>query len=88
MIRQLVCSVNIYCTFGNFSKSVATNILPNLSTFFSIFCKGVKIFKLSGEIIFGQLIKTFGDFLLVTLLVPNGESLFKNLINFCSRNIC
>ena len=31
------------------------------------FCKGVKIFHISSEIIFGQLIWTFGDFLLVTL---------------------
>ena len=34
-------------------------ILPKFPTFLGIFCKGVKIF--------GQLLKTFGDYLLVTL---------------------
>ena len=33
------------------------------------FCKGVKICNFSGEIIFGQLLWTFGNFLLVTLIV-------------------
>ena len=31
------------------------------------FCKIVKIFHFSREILFGQLLQTFGDFLLVTL---------------------
>ena len=33
------------------------------------FCKGFKNFKFSSEIIFGQLLETFGDFLLVTLVM-------------------
>ena len=36
-------------------------------TFLGNFCKGDKIFNFSSEIIFGELWKTFGDFLLVTL---------------------
>ena len=61
-----VCPVwAIFHTLGNFSKPGAINhqhILGNL-------CKGVKIFHFTREIRrFGQLLKTFGDFLLVTLL--------------------
>ena len=57
----------ISCTLGNFSKSVATIIKPKLSTLLGIFCKGVQIFHFSSEIIFGQLLMTFGNFLLFTL---------------------
>ena len=45
----------IYCTLGNFLKSVATIILPELPTFLGSFCKGVKRFHFSSEMIFGQL---------------------------------
>ena len=34
----------IYCTLGNFSKPVATIILPKLPTFIGNSCKGVKSF--------------------------------------------
>ena len=57
----------VYCTLGNFSKLVASIILPKSPTFLGNFCKGVKIFHFSSGIIFGQLLKTFGGFLLVTL---------------------
>ena len=59
----------IYWTLGNFSKPLATNNLPKSPTFLGNFCKEVKIFNFSREIIFGQRLKTFGNFLLVTLLV-------------------
>ena len=36
--------------------------LPKSSIFFGNFCKGVKIYHFSSEIIFGHLLKTFGDF--------------------------
>ena len=52
---------------GNHSKPVATIILPKLHTLLGNFCKGVKIIHFSSEINFGQLLKTFGDFYLVTL---------------------
>ena len=46
----------IYWILGNFSKSVASIILPKLPTFLGNFCKGVKNFNFSREIIFGQLL--------------------------------
>ena len=52
---------------GIFSKPLATISLPKSPTFFGNLCKGVKIFNFSSDIIFGQPLKTFGDFLLVTL---------------------
>ena len=55
-------------TMGNFSKPVATISLSKSPGFLGNFCKDVKIFSFSSEIIFGQLLWTFGDFLLVTLM--------------------
>ena len=46
---------SIYWTLGNFSKPLATFNLQK-STFIGNFCKGVKIFNFSSEIIFGQLL--------------------------------
>ena len=58
----------IYVTLGNFLKPLAAIILPKSPTFLGNFCKGVKIYHFSIEIIFGQLLLTFGDFFLVTLV--------------------
>ena len=44
----------IYCTLGNFSKPVATIILAKSPTFLGNFCKCVKIFHFSSEIICRQ----------------------------------
>ena len=44
----------IYWTLGNFSEPLAAINLPKLPTFLGNFCKGVKMFNLSSEIIFGQ----------------------------------
>ena len=53
----------ICCTLGNFFKPLATiNLLKSL-TFLGNFCKGIKIYHLSSEIIFGQLLQTFGIFI-------------------------
>ena len=49
-------------TLGNFLKSLATNNLPKSSTLLGYFCKVVKIYHFSIEIIFRQLLWTFGDF--------------------------
>ena len=46
----------IYCTLVNFSRPVATIILPILPTFLGNICKVVKIFHLSSKIIFGQML--------------------------------
>jgi len=52
---------------GQLSKPLTTIILPKSPTFLGNFCKGVKISNFSREIIFGRLLQTLGDFLLVTL---------------------
>ena len=59
----------IFCTFVNHSKPLAAIILPKSPTLLGNFCKGVKIIHFSSEIIFGQLLWTFGDFYLVTLMM-------------------
>ena len=70
------CSVtrlgNFY-TLSNFLKHVAKIILFESPTFLGNFCKGVKIFHFSSEIIFGHLLQTFGNFLLVTLFISYYE---------------
>ena len=52
----------IYWTLGKFLKPLATINLPNYSTFLGNFYKGVKIYNFSSEIIFEQLLQTFGNF--------------------------
>ena len=56
-----------FCTLGNFFKPLATISLPKSLTFLGNFCKGVKIYHFSIEII----LQTFGDFYLVTLALIN-----------------
>ena len=51
--------------FGQFFKAFGNNNFAQISHILRQFCKDVKIFN---EIIFGQLLKTFCDFLLVTLV--------------------
>ena len=51
----------IYWTLGKSLKPLATINLPKSPTFLGDFCKGVKIFNFSSEIIFGQLLQIFGD---------------------------
>ena len=46
-------------------------ICPNLPSFLGNFCKGAKIYHFYSEIIFRQLLLTFGDFYLVTLDVAH-----------------
>ena len=46
----------IYWTLGNFLKPLTTINLSKSPTFLSIFCKGVKIYHFSSEIIFRQLL--------------------------------
>ena len=57
-----------FCNLGNHSKPVATINLPKSPTFLGNLCQGVKIIHFSSEIIFVQLLQTFGDFYLVTLV--------------------
>ena len=53
--------------FGQLFKAFGNNYLPKSPTFLGNFCKGVKIYPFSSEIIFGKLLQTFGDIFLVTL---------------------
>ena len=53
----------IYCTLGDFTKPVATNILPKLPTLLGNLCNGVKIVYFSIEIIFWQLFTAHADWL-------------------------
>ena len=46
----------IYLDLGNFLKLLATIQLPKSPAFLGNFCKGVKIFTFSSEIIFRQLL--------------------------------
>ena len=64
---------------GQFFTLWAIIILPKSPTLLGNFCKGVKIIHFSIEIIFGQLLQTFGDFYLVTLL-----TILSIFICFCS----
>ena len=58
----------IYWTLGHFLKPLANNYFAQISHIRRQFFKGVKIYHFTGEIILGQLLWTFGDFFLVTLL--------------------
>ena len=58
-----------FLDFGQLYKAFGKINLPKSPTFLGIFCKGVKIYHFSSEINFGQLLLTFGDFLLVTLIM-------------------
>ena len=51
---------------------------PNRPNCLAIFGKGVKIILFSSEIIFGQVLKTFGDFYLVRLNVSSIATVTRN----------
>ena len=53
--------------FGQLFKACSNNYLAQIAHILDNFCKGVKIFQFSSEIIFGQHFLTIGDFLRVTL---------------------
>ena len=60
-----------FFNFGNFLRPLATNNLPKSPTFLGSFCKVLKFYHFSSEIILGQLLKTFGEFFLVTLFLAS-----------------
>ena len=55
-VPSSVTRLGDFWTLGNFLKPLATINLPKSPTFLGIFCKGVKIYHFSSEIIFGQLL--------------------------------
>ena len=57
--------------FWKLLKPLAIINLPKSPTVLGNFCVGAKIFNFSSEISFGQLLWTFGDFSLVTLLAEH-----------------
>ena len=62
---------------GKHSKPAATNILPKLPALLSNFCKEVKSIHFYSEIIFGQLIQTFGDFFWSHCLHVSADQMFR-----------
>ena len=48
-----------YLDFGQVFKGFGNN---SFAPFLGNFCEGVKIYHFSSDIIFGQLLKTFGNF--------------------------
>ena len=65
---------------GNFLDfGLAAINLPKSPIFLGNFSKGVKIYHFSCEIIFGKLLKTFGDFFLVTLETTQAKGVRKKV---------
>ena len=56
MFKKVWPDWSIYWTLGNFLKDLATINMPKSPTFLGNFCKDVKIFTYSSEVIFGQLL--------------------------------
>ena len=67
-VTNRVTRLGDFLPFGQLLKPLATINLAKSPTFLGNFCKGVKIYHFSSEINFGQLLWTFGDFYLVTLV--------------------
>ena len=72
----------IYWTLGNFLKPLATINLPESPTFYGNFCKGVKIYQFSSEIIFWATFIDICQFFLVALTVLGSRSDRLNRRNF------
>jgi len=67
--------------FGQLFKAFCAAInLPKSPTFLGNFCKGVKVYHFSNKIIFWQLLYSFGDIFLVTLVVEKRRLWEGNLI--------
>ena len=76
----------IYWTLGIYSNHLVTINLPKSPTFLGNFCKGVKIFHFSSEILFGQLSSKFGNFFLSHWCQPL-TVLIKILLKFKQRKL-
>ena len=63
-----VTSLGDLLHFGQLLKICGNHYFAKIAHILGNFCKGVKIFHfVPSETIFGQLLQTFGDFLLITL---------------------
>ena len=67
-LNTSVTTLGDLLNFGQLLKPLATIHLSKSPTFSGNFSKDVEIYHFSREIFFGQLLKTFGVFFLVTLL--------------------
>ena len=67
-IASSVTRLGNFVHFGQLFKAFGNNLFVQISYILRHFCKGVKIYHFSSEIIFGQLLQTFGNFYLVTLI--------------------
>ena len=68
LLKISVTRFGVLLNFGQLFKAFATINFTKSPTFLGNFCKGVKIYHFSSENIFGTLLKTFGNFFLITLL--------------------
>ena len=59
-LRSSMTRLGDLLDFGQLFKACGDKFLPKLPTLLCNFCKGVEIFHFSCEIIFGQLLYTFG----------------------------
>ena len=73
---QIVQFIILWITFQSPGQKL---FCPNCQHILGNLCKGVEIFHFIREILFGQLIQTFGDFLLVTLVNS------RYVVNVCSK---
>ena len=75
----------IYWTLGKFLKPLAAINLPKSPTFLGNFCKGVRIYHFSSEIISAQLLWIFGDFFLsffpINLKMLANQYIFKHIFD-------
>ena len=71
MLADSVTRFGDLLDFWKLLKPLAIINLPKSPTVLGNFCVGAKIFNFSSEISFGQLLWTFGDFSLVTLLAEH-----------------
>ena len=69
----------IFCSLGNFLKPLAPINLLKSPTFLGNYCKGVKIYHFSCELIFGQLVIEFWQFFTGHTDLPSTKRLFKLL---------
>ena len=61
-LKSSVTRLGKLMDFGQLYKPLATINWSKSPTFLGIFCRGGKILNFTSEIIFGQLLSTFGDF--------------------------
>ena len=66
LVDPSVTRLGDFFNFGQPFKAGGNNILHKSTTSLGNFCKGVKIIHFSCVIVFGQLLKKFGNFHLVT----------------------